>query len=60
MINYTTKHEIEQADIEYLPELFLYADNTPLQSSPLLDDFGYTGDTLTDDEVTAGTYTPFM
>ena len=42
----------------YLPELFLCGDDTPLQSSPLLAEFGYTGNTCAGDEVTAGTYIP--
>ena len=35
------------------------ADNTPLRTSPLLEEFDYTGNTITGDEVTAGTYIPF-
>jgi len=31
-------------------------DNTPLSQSPLLEAFGYTGDTAAGDVVTAGTY----
>ena len=39
VINYTTRYAIEQANIKYLPELFLCADNTPLQYVSLLDHF---------------------
>ena len=56
--NCTTKNEVEKAIIGYLPELFLCADNTPLRSSPLVQEFGYMGDTTAGDEVTAGTYVP--
>ena len=54
----TTKTEVEAANLEYLPELFICANDTPLHLSPLLDDFGYNGDTKASDEVTAGTYIP--
>ena len=58
VIHYTTKHENEQENIEYLPGIILFVYNTPIQSSPLLDECGYTGDTLAVDEMTAGTYIP--
>ena len=60
--NVVTEHSIktaiEQASIEYLPELFLCVDNTPLRTSPLLEETGYTGDTIAGDAVTEGTYIP--
>ena len=37
---HTTKEAIEQANVVYLPELFLYADYIPLRISPLLEEFG--------------------
>ena len=56
--NCSTENEVEKANIGYLPELFLCADNTLLLSSPLVEGFNYTGDTTVGDEVTAGTYVP--
>ena len=58
LIECTTRKEVETANLEYLPELFICANDTPLRLSPLLEDFGYTGDTKAGDEVTAGTYIP--
>ena len=55
---YTSRKDVEQANLEHLPELYLSADDTPLRQPPLLDEFGYTGDTKAGDEVTAGTYIP--
>ena len=55
---YSTKTAIKQANIEYLPELFLFADNTKLCTSPLLEEFGCTGDTIAGYDVTEGTYVP--
>ena len=55
---HSTKTAIEQANIEYLPELFLCTNNTPLRTSPLLEEFGYTGDTIAGDAVTEGTHVP--
>ena len=54
----TSKQEVEAAHIKYLPELFLCGDETPLRQNSLLQAFGYTGDTVAGDEVTAGTYIP--
>ena len=54
----TSKQEVEAAHIKYLPELFLCGDETPLRQNPLLKAFGYRGDTVRGDEVTAGTYIP--
>ena len=56
--NCTTKNEVEKVNNGYLPALFMCADNTHLRSSPLVEEFGYTGDTTAGDEVTAGTYVP--
>jgi len=56
--NCTTKQEVEAANISYLPDFFLCGDNTPLRTSPLLDDFGYTGDMAAGNEVTSDTYIP--
>ena len=58
LIECTTRKEVETSNLEYLPELFLCADNTSVHSSPLLEDFGYTGNTKSGDEVTDGTYIP--
>ena len=58
VIKYTTKCDIERSNIEYLPELFLCEDDTPLQSPPLLEEFGYIGNTCAGDKVTVGTYIP--
>ena len=58
VIECTTRQEVERANLERLPELFLCTDGTPLRSLPLLEDFGYTGDTQAGDAVTAGTYIP--
>ena len=55
---YTNKNDIEHADIPYLSESFLCADDAPLRSSPLLNNFGYKGDAIAEDDVTAGTYVP--
>ena len=58
LVECTTRKEVETANLEYLPELFLCANDKPLRLSPLLEDFGYTDDTKSGDEVTAGTYIP--
>ena len=58
VIECTTRQEVERANLERLPELFLCTDGTPLRSLPLLEDFGYTGDTQAGDSVTTGTYIP--
>ena len=55
---YTSRKEVEQANLVHLPELYLSADDTTLRQPPLLDEFGYTGDTKAGDEVTTGTYIP--
>ena len=55
---HTTQSAIEQANIEYLPALYLCVDDTSLRTLPLLEEFEYTGDTIAGDEVTAGTYIP--
>lgn len=52
----TTHLDILHAKIQYLPELFLCADNTPLLYFTLLNDFGFAGDTISGDESTAGIY----
>lgn len=52
------KYEIEQADIEYRPELVLCADDTPSRQPDMVAEFGYTGDTHSEDKVTDGTYIP--
>ena len=52
------KEDIEAANKEYLPELFLCADNTPLRKPYMVTNFGYTGDTVAGDAVTAGTFSP--
>ena len=49
---------MEKSNLNHLPELFLCADDTPLRSLPLLEAFGYTGDTPSGDKATAGTYIP--
>ena len=56
LIECTTRKEVETAKLEYPPELFFCANDSPLRSSPLLEEFGYTGDTKSGDEVTDGTY----
>ena len=48
------KNDVKTANIGYLPELFLCGDDTLLRSPSLLEEFGYTGNTCTCDEVTAG------
>ena len=58
IIECTTRKEVEKANLAHLPELFLCADDTPLRSSSLLEEFGYTGNTQAGDEVTEGTYIP--
>ena len=52
IIECTTRKEVEKAYLAHLPELFLCADDTPLRSSPLLEEFEYTGNTQAGDEVT--------
>ena len=58
VIEHTNYNDIEHTHIQYLPGLFLYADDPLLRSSPSLNDFGYTGDAIAGDEITARTYVP--
>jgi len=58
IIELTDRKDVEREHLKHLPELFLCADDTPLRSPPLLNEFGYTGDTAAGDQVTAGTYIP--
>ena len=46
------------ANIEYFPEIFLCADDTPLRTPSMVAEFGYTDDTVTGDAVTSENYSP--
>ena len=52
------KTDIEQANIKYLPELLLCADDTPLWKPDMITEFSYTGDTIAGDKVIEGNYIP--
>ena len=56
VVEHTKKEDIEGEHIKYLPELFSCAHNTPLRTSPLLDTFRYTSNTLVGHAVTAYNY----
>ena len=58
VISLKKKTDIEQDNNKYLTELFLCADNTPLQKPDMTAEFSYTGDTIVGDEVTDGNYMP--
>ena len=58
VVHLRDKEDIEGAIIEYLPELFLCADGTPLRTPSMVVEFFYMGDTVAGDAVISGTYSP--
>ena len=55
---YDQQSDIERENLTYMASLFQSANDTPLRTAPLVQEFGYIGDTVAGDEVTAGIYNP--
>ena len=53
---WTTREDVENANLQYLPSLLLSANDTPLRTAPLVNIIGYTGDTIAGEQITEGTF----